>query len=63
MAVQILVRLNPMVPIISAYRSIVIDGQLPAVIPFLSSFIIALGLTLTAWQLYRALEGRFAERV
>jgi len=60
---RVITTINPMIPIISAYRSIVIDGALPAAVPFLSSAIIAIGLTVTGWVMYCSLEGRFAERV
>jgi len=58
-----LTKLNPMVPIIAAYRQIVIDGQPPAMVGLMTSLAVATVLTLTGWAAYRALEGRFAERV
>lgn len=60
---KLLVAANPMVPIISAYRAIILDGQLPAVGPILLAALIAAGLAGTAWKAFGALEGRFAERV
>jgi ABC-type polysaccharide/polyol phosphate export permease len=62
-AVRLLTTINPMVPIISAYRSIVIDGACPQTGPFLASAVAAAGFTATGWAMYHALEGRFAERV
>jgi lipopolysaccharide transport system permease protein len=58
-----LVAINPMVPIISAYRSIVLDGQWPAPMPLAVAAAVAAIATISAWSAYRALEGRFAERV
>ena len=62
-AVRLLTTINPMVPIISAYRSIVIDGACPQMVPLLTSAVAAAGFTATGWAMYHALEGRFAERV
>jgi len=58
-----LTMLNPMVPIISAYRRIVIDGRPPEMVGFMTSMAVAIVLVVTGWASYRALEGRFAERV
>ena len=55
--------LNPMVPIIGAYRQIVIEGQLPPAMAIVSPLWVATALTVSGWAAYRALEGRFAERV
>lgn len=55
--------LNPMVPIISAYRDILLHGRLPAAGGFITATIVAVIATASAWGVYRALEGRFAERV
>jgi ABC-type polysaccharide/polyol phosphate export permease len=60
---RMLTTMNPMVPIISAYRRIVIEGSLPQAAPFLASAIVAMGLVVTGWGAYQRLEGRFAERV
>ena len=60
---RLLIALNPMVPIISAYRAIVIDGRLPETQGLLVSAAVAILLVWSGWAAYRALEGRFAERV
>lgn len=62
-ALRMLTTINPMVPIISAYRDIVIHGRLPEVVPFLTALMVAVGFAASGWAMYRALEGRFAERV
>lgn len=62
-ALRVLTTINPMIPIISAYRSIVIDGTLPEAVPFLTSALVAASLAASGWAVYRGMEGRFAERV
>lgn len=53
---------NPMVPIISAYRRIVLDGLPPEPVGFLTATGVALGFAVSGWSAFRVLEGRFAER-
>ncbi|MBI4578301.1 MAG: ABC transporter permease [Planctomycetes bacterium] len=60
---RMLTTVNPMVPIISAYRGIVIEGRLPAPMPSAVAVTVAIGFVLTGWSAYQRLEGRFAERV
>jgi lipopolysaccharide transport system permease protein len=60
---KILTYANPMVPLISSYRAIVVHGQLPAMAPLVTTLIIAAVSVGSGWALYRAMEGRFAERV
>ncbi|NLE58431.1 MAG: ABC transporter permease, partial [Planctomycetes bacterium] len=62
-ALRWLTTLNPMVPIISAYRDIVIHGRLPEAVPFLTALGVSVVLAASGWTMYRAMEGRFAERV
>lgn len=62
-ALRWLTTVNPMVPIISAYRDIVIHGRLPEAVPFLTALGVSVVLAASGWAVYRALEGRFAERV
>jgi lipopolysaccharide transport system permease protein len=63
LVMRALTTLNPMVPIITAYRRIVIDGALPVALPFVTATLVSLGLVATGWSAYRRMEGRFAERV
>ena len=44
-------------------RSIVIDGQFPAAVPFMTAAAVACCLAASGWGMYRSMEGRFAERV
>lgn len=62
-ALRLLAAVNPMVPIISAYRSLILEGRLPPAGPLLGALAVAVLSVVSAWHLYRALEGRFAERV
>ncbi len=63
MLMHLLTTLNPMVPIISAYRGMVIHGAWPPAVPLTATVVVAIGLTVTGWSVYQRLEGRFAERV
>jgi ABC-type polysaccharide/polyol phosphate export permease len=63
LTLRVLTTINPMVPIITAYRTIVIDGALPAAVPFATALTVAAAFAASGWAMYRALEGRFAERV
>ena len=62
-ALKVLTTINPMVPIISAYRSIVINGEFPAAVPFATALAVAVAFAASGWGMYSSLEGRFAERV
>jgi ABC-type polysaccharide/polyol phosphate export permease len=62
-ALRLITTINPMVPIISAYRHVVIDGRLPEALPFATALAVAALFSASGWAAYRALEGRFAERV
>lgn len=62
-ALRVLATINPMVPIISAYRDIVLNGRLPSFAGLSAALIVGAFLTVTAFSTYRSLEGRFAEHV
>ena len=62
-AMRLLTAANLMVPIISAYRAIVIDGRMPEPASLVGPTIVAVLLAWSGWVMYRVLEGRFAERV
>ncbi len=61
-AVRLVIACNPMVPVLSAWRGAVLDGQIPWS-ALAGSGAIGLFMTATGWWAYRACEGRFAERV
>ncbi len=62
-AMRLLSLANPMVPIISGYRSVLLEGRMPEPPALLLSAAVGAMLTAGAWAAYRVLEGRFAERV
>jgi ABC-type polysaccharide/polyol phosphate export permease len=57
-----LVRLNPMTPIIDAYRSVVLFGQLPGV-EFAEAAIVSALLLAVAWVTFHRAEFKFAENI
>ncbi len=57
------VNLNPMTPIISAYRELIIMGQLPEAGPSLYAAGFAVVTFLLGWRWFHATEFRFAERI
>jgi ABC-type polysaccharide/polyol phosphate export permease len=59
---RVLTTVNPMIPIISAYRRIVIEGRLPDAVPFAATAVVAIVLVISGWSVYGRLEGKFAER-
>jgi len=56
-------RLNPMTPIIDAYRDVLLRGQLPEVGPFATAAAVAVLLLGIAWTSFHAAEFSFAENV
>ncbi len=60
---RVLTLVNPMVPIISAYRRIVMEGRLPDAAPFAVAAVVAAILVISGWNAYGRMEGKFAERV
>lgn len=58
-----LVAINPEVAIISACRSIVLDGQMPPAGPLSIAAAVGVGFAVSGWTVFQTLEGRFAERV
>jgi ABC-type polysaccharide/polyol phosphate export permease len=53
--------LNPMTPIIDAYRSVLIRGELPPAGPFAAAALVSVVLLLASWVLFHRTEFRFAE--
>ena len=58
-----LLKLNPMTPIIEAYRSVLLGGQLPAAAPFGLSAIVAFSTLAVAWVCFHRAEFQFAESI
>lgn len=53
--------LNPMTPIIEAYREVILNGQLPAPGPLGAATAASIGLFALAWLLFHRAEYKFAE--
>ena len=58
-----LLALNPMTPIIEAYRSVLIRGEWPAPGPLALAAAISLALLLVCWLGFHRAESQFAERI
>jgi ABC-type polysaccharide/polyol phosphate export permease len=58
-----LIGLNPMTPVVSGFRGLVIDGQVPAAGPLLESAAIALASFILGYAVFKWLEPLFAETV
>ncbi len=56
-------RLNPMTPIIDAYRDVLLRGQLPEAAPFATAAVVAVAGLGIAWLSFHAAEFSFAEHV
>ena len=56
-----LIALNPLVPIIRAYRECVIHGQWPSAAGFAYATIVAAVLLVAGWICFRRASYRFAE--
>src|SRR5262249_8614835 len=61
--VGILLRLNPMPPIIEAYRSVLLQAEWPAAGPMLAVGVVSLLLLFVAWSSFHRSEFKFAENV
>jgi len=58
-----LLQLNPMTPIIDAYRAVILKGTLPAPGPFLYATILSIVLLFVAWVAFHRTEPVFAESI
>jgi homopolymeric O-antigen transport system permease protein len=56
-------RLNPMTPIIDAYRAVVLRGELPAAGPFAAAAALSLLCLAVGWVAFHRAEFQFAENV
>ncbi|MGH7475289.1 MAG: ABC transporter permease [Longimicrobiales bacterium] len=55
--------LNPMTPIIDAYRAVLLRGELPPAGPFAGAAVLAVVMLGASWLLFHRAEFRFAEEV
>ena len=58
-----LLLLNPMTPIIDAYRSILLRGELPASGPFAYATVVSLLVLMVGWLTFHRAEFQFAESI
>jgi len=59
----VLLKLNPMTPIVDAYRSVLLQGQLPATEPFLVVTVVSLTVLVAGWVSFHRAEFQFAENI
>ena len=57
----LLLKLNPMTPIIDGYRATILRGELPAPLPFAVATIVAFATLGAGWLMFHRAEFRFAE--
>ena len=55
--------LNPMTPILDAYRSVLLEGRIPAPAPFAGTAVFAVVLLGVSWLAFHRAEFQFAERI
>ncbi len=60
---RVLLLLNPLTPLIEAYRSVLLRGALPDATPFLLATVLSVGLLAVAWVMFHRTEFQFAENV
>jgi ABC-type polysaccharide/polyol phosphate export permease len=58
-----LLRLNPMTPIIDGYRDVLLKGELPAMGPFFAAAVLSALILGVSWILFHRAEFQFAEYV
>ena len=58
-----LMALNPMTPILEAYRDVLLRGRLPDPVPFLITTAAAVLILIAAWIIFHRAEYEFAENV
>ena len=59
----VLMRVNPMTPIIDAYRAVLLRGSAPDPVSFTAASICAVGIFAIGWTLFHRSEFQFAENV
>jgi lipopolysaccharide transport system permease protein len=60
---KIAMQLNPMTPIVDAYRSVILLGRPPDLVPFMTATILSFAVLGVAWLAFHRAEFRFAENV
>jgi ABC-type polysaccharide/polyol phosphate export permease len=57
----VVLKLNPMTPIIDGYRAVILRGELPSLIPLAGAAGLAVVVLLAGWVIFHRTEYRFAE--
>ena len=60
---HLLMRLNPMTPIIDAYRSVLLRGELPAAPSFTLAAVVSFAVLAASWTVFHRAEFTFAETI
>ena len=60
---SVVLKLNPMTPIIDAYRSVLLRGELPPTAPFVAAALLSVVAMVGGWLLFHRAEFQFAENV
>jgi len=58
-----ILRLNPMTPIIDAYRSVLLRGDVPPLMPITVTAAVAVALLASVWLVFHRSEFQFAEYI
>lgn len=61
--IQLLLNLNPMTPILNAYRDVLLRGKLPDWGTLIYSAVVAIVLFLTGWIVFYKMQYKFAEKI
>ena len=59
----VVLTLNPMTPIVDAYRAVLLRGEMPAAGPFAAAAALSVVVMAVAWVLFHRAEFQFAENV
>lgn len=59
----LVLRLNPMTPIMDAYRDVILLGQLPAAGPLVEASVLSIIILCSGWLVFHRAEFHFAENV
>ncbi len=60
---RVLIQMNPMTPIICAYRDCLLTGRSPFDAPFVGAMLVSVFTLLVGWRWFRRLEFDFAENI
>jgi lipopolysaccharide transport system permease protein len=58
-----ILQLNPMTPIIEGYRAVILRGELPPLVPFATTSVVAVAFLVIGWLVFHRAEFKFAESI